>query len=286
MRVLVTGGSGRVGQFTIAELLKHGHDAINADRVAPSNPRTPAEARGVRYIRTDLGDVGQVAGAMRDCDAVIHLGAIAAPYHHADEFVFQNNVMSTFSVLQAASLLGVTKVAFASSISALGTAYAPTPFPPAYAPVDEEIPLLNHDCYGLSKEVDERTGQMFARRYGMQIIALRFHWVAIEDEIPARAREIAADPNYDNWWRLLWGYVDARDAAQMCRLAVEAEGLDFEAFNCTAADTIASIPTDELIKKFAPAVELRSPIDGFGSAFSIEKARTMLGYDPKYTWRS
>jgi len=286
MRVLVTGGSGRLGQFAVAELLKHGHEAVNADRVAPSNPRAPKEARETRYIQTDLSDVGQVAGAMSGCDAVIHLGAIAAPYHHADEVVFRNNVLSTFSVLQAASLLGVKKAAFASSISALGTAYAPVPFAPAYAPVDEEIPLLNHDCYGLSKEVDERTAQMFARRFDMQVLALRFHWVAYEEEVPPRAKEVEADPMFDNWWRLFWGWVDVRDAAQMCRLSVEAEGLGFEAFNCTAADTISNVPTEELIKTYAPQVELRAPIAGFDSAFSIEKARRLLGYDPKHTWRT
>ena len=79
MRVLVTGGSGRLGQFTIAELLNHGHEAVNADRVAPTNPRAPKAAREVRYIQTDLSDVGQVAGAMTGCDAVIHLGAIPLP---------------------------------------------------------------------------------------------------------------------------------------------------------------------------------------------------------------
>jgi nucleoside-diphosphate-sugar epimerase len=286
MRVLVTGGSGRLGQFAIAELLNHGHEAVIADRVAPTNPRAPKEAREVRYIQTDLSDVGQVAGAMTGCDAVIHLGAIAAPYHHADEVVFKNNVLSTFSVLQAASLLGVKKAVFASSISALGTAYAPVPFAPAYAPVDEEIPLLNHDCYGLSKEVDEHTGHMFVRRFGMQVLALRFHWVAYEEEVPPRAQEVAADPMFDNWWRLLWGWVDVRDAAQMCRLSVEADGLGSEAFNCTAADTIADIPTEELIRTYAPQVELRAPIEGFGSAFSLEKARRLLGYDPKHTWRA
>ena len=167
MRILVTGGSGRVGQFAIAELLEHGHEVINADRVEPTNPRAPKIAREVRFIETDLADVGQVAGALAGCDGVIHLGAIPSPYRHADEHVFGNNVMSTFATLQAASLLGVKRAVIASSISAYGTAYAPTPFPPRYAPVDEGHPLLNHDPYGLSKEVDERTAEMFHRRSGM-----------------------------------------------------------------------------------------------------------------------
>src|SRR3954465_9838188 len=115
MRVLVTGGSGRVGQWAIAELLRHGHEVINADRVAPSAGRAPAEAREVRYIETDLTDVGQVCGALAGCDGLVHLGAIPSPYRHADEVVFMNNVGATFAALQVASLLGVKKAVIASS---------------------------------------------------------------------------------------------------------------------------------------------------------------------------
>jgi nucleoside-diphosphate-sugar epimerase len=286
MRILVTGGSGRVGQFAIADLLEHGHEVINADRVPPTNPRAPQSAREVRYIETDLSDVGQVAGALAGCDGVIHLGAIPSPYRHADEHVFRNNVISTFATLQAASLLGVKRAVIASSISAYGTAYAPVPFAPRYAPADESHPLLNHDPYGLSKEVDERTAEMFHRRAGMQVAALRFHWVAYADEIAERAEQLRDNPRLDDWWRLFWGYVEIHDAAAACRLAIEADGLGFEAFNVTAPDTLSSVPTEELLKTQTPEVEIREPIEGFGSAFSIEKARRLLGYDPKRSWRS
>src|SRR5215213_11840578 len=194
MKVLVTGGSGHIGQWVIAELLSHGHEVINADRAAPSPGRAPAEAREARYIETDVSDVGQVAGALSGCDALIHLGAIPAPYRHADEVVFTNNVTGTFATLQAASLLGIDRVVIASSLSALGTAYAPVPFAPVYAPVDEDHPLLNHDCYGLSKEVDERTAEMFHRLTGMQVAALRFCWVSHMHEAKQAVERIKANP--------------------------------------------------------------------------------------------
>jgi nucleoside-diphosphate-sugar epimerase len=241
-------------------------------------------AREARFVETDLSDIGQVAGVMAACEAVIHLGAIPSPYKHADEVVFENNVMSTFAVFQAASLLGVKNVTFASSISAYGTAYAPVPFPPRWAPVTEDHPLLNHDAYGLSKEVDERTGEMFSRRDRMSVKAMRFHWVAYDDEIVDSARMIADNPYHDNLWRLLWGYVEIRDAACACRLAMES-GVPFEAFNITAADTLASEPTAALLQRIVPEVEQRDRIDGFGTAFSIEKARNLLGYAPQFSWR-
>jgi nucleoside-diphosphate-sugar epimerase len=279
MRVLVTGGSGRVGRFTIEELLAHGHEAINADQRRPPAGMTTS----ARFIETDLGDVGQVAGALKGCEAVIHLGAIPAPYNHADEVVFVNNTRVTFAVLQAASLLGIGRAAIASSVSAYGTAYAPKPFGPLFAPLDETHPLLAHDPYALSKEVDERTAEMFHRRTGMSIAALRFHWVALPEELTGFGPDGLDDPAPQA--KLLWGYVDARDAAAACRLGIERD-VGFETFNIVAADTLSSAPTEELILRYLPDTELRSSVPGTESGFAIAKAKDRLGWQPRHSWRT
>ncbi|HET8523305.1 MAG TPA: NAD(P)-dependent oxidoreductase [Thermomicrobiales bacterium] len=285
MRVLVTGGSGRIGSATVQELLSHGYGVVNADQRPPSRDTIP-EGSDYRYQQTDLGDVGQVAGALSGCDALIHLGAIPSPYRHPDEVVFLNNVGATFAALQAAMLLGVKKAVIASSLSALGTAWAPEPFPPLYAPVDEAHPLLPHDCYGLSKEVDERTAEMFHRRTGMQILAYRFPLVASMAEIKHLAEIMRENPAAQDNWKVLWAYIDVRDAALACRLGIEADGLGFDVFNISAADTVGSAPTEDLIKQYAPSVEIRHPLPGTATAFSFEKARRLIGYEPQYTWRN
>jgi nucleoside-diphosphate-sugar epimerase len=171
-------------------------------------------------------------------------------------------------------------------MSALGTAWSVEPFAPLYAPVDEAHPLIVKDCYGLSKEVDERTGEMFHRRTGMQVVALRFHWVARLEEARERAAALTADPRHEHWFRHLWGYIEVRDAAAACRLGIEANGLGFEPFNVVAADTLVDAPTEDVIRTYAPTVELRRPIPGTSSAFSTEKARRLLGWAPAHTWRS
>jgi len=283
-RVLVTGGNGRLGRTVIQELLAHAYDVVAADRVRP-----PAgDVHGVSIIETNLGDVGQVAGAMRGCDAVIHLGAIPAPYAHADEVVFRNNTGATFAVLQAASLLGIRRAVIASSGSAYGTAWSRQHMTALYAPVDEEHPLLNHDPYGLSKEVDERIAEMFSRRDGMSIAALRFHWIARLDE------QVAAVPRYRDREMLVegargwWGYVDLRDAARACRLAIEAardHPFGFEPMNIVAADTLLEVSTEEAIRSVAPDTEIRHPMPGTTAAFDIGKARRIIGWAPEHSWR-
>lgn len=277
-RILVTGASGKLGQAVVEELVAHDYEVVGADRRPP-----PFQRRQVRFAEIELGDVDEVAGVMSGSQAVIHLGAIPGPRRDADEVVFSNNTRATFAVLQAAHVVGVRKAVIASSISALGPSFSPDPTTPLYAPVDEDHPLLGADAYALSKEVDERTAAMFHRRVGMAVVALRFTFVGRPDETVESAARLKENPSTGS--RTLWSYVDIRDAAVAARLALEAAGLTFEVFNVSAADTLSDIPTEKLLRDYAPSVEVRRPIVGYGSAYSIEKARRVLGYQPAHSWR-
>ncbi|CAN5483150.1 NAD(P)-dependent oxidoreductase [soil metagenome] len=279
MKILVTGGSGKLGQFVVNDLASNDYEVVGIDqRHADQLPD------GARFVQTNLHNIGEVAGAMRGCEAVIHLGAIPNPYDHADEVVFANNTQATFAVLQASSLLGIKKVVIASSVSAYGAAWSPRPLYPSYAPVDEAHPMDNRDAYGLSKEVDERTAEMFARRDGMQIAAMRFHWVGSPEEIAGIGPGGTND--YEGTAKILWGYVDARDAATACRLAIEADFGGFKAFNIVAPDTQSLTPTEELLRTYTPNTEIRGSIPGTTSGYTTEKARRLLGWEAQHGWRS
>src|SRR5438445_74669 len=109
-RVLVTGGSGKVGKWAIADLQAHGYLVIKADR---------RKADNVQTMDVDLCNLGHTYAAMTGVDAVVHLAAIPSPSGHPAEVVYHTNVMSTFNVLQAAATLGIKNVVIASSLSAL-----------------------------------------------------------------------------------------------------------------------------------------------------------------------
>jgi hypothetical protein len=55
--------------------------------------------------------------------------------------------------------------------------------------------------------------------------------------------------------------------------------------NITGADTLATIPTDEALERYAPAVERRTSFDGFESPFSTDLARRVIGFVARYSWR-
>lgn len=285
MRVLVTGGAGRVGQFTVVELIAHGHDVILSDQRQPTAlPEIDATVlRQAAFRQADLVDAGETIWAMRGADAVIHLGAIPAPRSIPDTTVFQNNVVGTFNVLQAAETLGIRKVALASSISAYGTAWSDEPRFFRYAPVDEAHPFENADSYGLSKEVNEKTAEVFHRRSGMQIVSLRYSYVGTPAEI--RARRETYDLDHADNAKTLWSYADVRDVARATRMAIEADGVGCVPLIITAADTLADEPIEALLRTHIPALEIRRPLPGFTGAFDISAAKRAIGWEPIQSWR-
>jgi nucleoside-diphosphate-sugar epimerase len=83
----------------------------------------------------------------------------------------------------------------------------------------------------------------------------------------------------------LWGYVDARDVGQSCRLGLEADIDGAEVFIIAAADTVMTRPNRELIADVFPETKLRPETGDFDTLLGIDKARQMLGYNPQFSWR-
>ena len=91
------------------------------------------------------------------------------------------------------------------------------------------------------------------------------------------------DPTIRRW--NLWGYVDARVVAQAVRLSLESDVDGADNFLIAAADTCMSRPSKSLMREVFPDVPITGPVDGTDTLLSIEKARAMLGYGPRYAWR-
>ncbi|MWV42106.1 NAD-dependent epimerase/dehydratase family protein [Paenibacillus sp. HJL G12] len=280
-QIVVTGSEGKLGHYVVQELNAGGYRVIGTDSRPPSGRN-----RYARYVQGDLTQLGEVYGILAESDAVVHLAAVPNPINFSPERIFANNVMATYNILEAASKLGIKRVVFGSSESAYGFCWAKHPFPPHMLPVDEDHVLLPQESYGLSKQVNEQTGDMFARRMGMEIYALRFSLILGPEEY---AREIAAFDQTGRHHRILWSYVDARDAAAACRLALEVNGHgEPEAcrLNITSSDILSDASVSELAVKYYPQV----PFPGLGpeelTAFvSNAKAKSVLNWEPAHSWR-
>lgn len=279
-RVIVTGGSGKVGRACVEDLLKHGYDVVNIDAVPPARENCP-------FVQADLTDFGQafevlseVDDRLRDIDALVHLAAIPAPGKNPNAVIFKVNTVSTYNVFEAARRLKIRNIVWASSETVLGL---PFDRPPPYAPVDEDYPARPETAYSLSKLMGEEMAKQFCRwDPELKIVGLRFSNV-MEPQDYARFPSFDADARLRKW--NLWGYIDARDAAQAIRKALEAPIKGAEVFIIANADTVMSRPNAELMAEVYPDVPLRGGAAANETLLSIEKARRILGYEPRHSWR-
>jgi nucleoside-diphosphate-sugar epimerase len=271
-RIGVTGASGKTGRAVVRDMVDHGHEVVPIDLVASPD-------REVRVLRTDLTDYGETIDALHGTEAVVHLANIPADRLRPPVATFNTNFAMNFNVFHAAAQLGLRRVVWASSETTLGL---PFEQPPRYLPIDEDHYPLPTSTYALSKVASEMVAEHIAQWSGIAFVALRFSNILDTDDY-TRFPEHFADPQLRRW--NLWSYIDLRDAATACRLALEATLEGAASFIVVARDTVMTTPTAELVSGVFPDVEVREKPSEFGSLMSGARAETRLGFVPKYSWR-
>ena len=277
-RICVTGASGKAGRAVVADLREHGYDVLATDAVVSG------EDRDEGMLRADLTDYGQAVEALSQAgaEAVVHLANIPAPGLSTPAVTFNSNITMNFNVFQAAAALKLDRVVWASSETTLGL---PFDTPPRYAPVDEDHYPVPTSTYALSKVASETVAGHIAQWSGLPFIALRFSNIMAPEDYQ-RFAEFQDDPHARKW--NLWGYIDQRDVAQSCRLALEADPSTIKgnpAFIIAAADTVMNRPSAELLAEVFPGVRLTRDVGESGTLLAIDRAREVLGFHPEHSWR-
>ena len=287
--VCVTGASGQAGRAVVRELTAHGYEVAPTDLSAT---RSDLEAG---MLRADLTDYGQALQALDGARAVVHLANIPAPGVCTAAVTYNTNVAMNFNVFHAAAKLRLRRVVWASSETTLGVPFgvgtSEMPFmeadgpAPRYAPVDEDHYPVSTTAYALSKVASETIAGEIAGWSGIPFVALRLSNIfAVSDyaELPS----VWADPHLRKW--NLWGYVDERDVAAACRLALEAPDevvAGSPSFVIAAADTVMNRPSAALVAEVFPGVPLRRELRESESLLSSDRARQAIGYTPQHSWR-
>ena len=286
MRIIVTGGTGRLGRYVIKQLVEHGHDVLSIDTVVPSEQACPS-------LALDLAEGKGLLNVFDNADAVIHLARIPFPYTGngydpasglwktpelaADTERFCRNVTISYNVLVASLEAGVKRIVFGSSLAVYGLYYPSRANAPDYLPIDENHPLIPQDPYGMTKLVGEKLCDAFARKKEIQIASLRFALIATDEQYA-----ILLERRKDPLWRgtgALWSYIDVRDAAVACRLAIESDFSGHEPFNICAPKTILTEPTLELVQRYLPHVKLaKSGLKDNWCGYDAGKAESILGF--------
>jgi UDP-glucose 4-epimerase len=293
-RIFVTGGSGRLGRSVVAGLAEAGHEVISVDRDAVPAGHLPP---GVVQETADLLSPGEALRLLRAAapDAVIHLAAIAVPFSAPEDVIFSTNTRLAYAVISAATELGVPKIVTASSPTVLGYG-SPSGWLPDRFPVDEETVPRPWNAYALSKLIAEQTVQMFASAQGTAIRYAAFRpcfvispeeWDGAPTQQGHTLAERLADPALSA--PALFNYVDARDVADFLDLLLQKMDAipNGQTFFVGAADALATAPLADLMPRYLPgSAALAAGLTGSSPAFSIAKARELLGWEPQRSWRT
>jgi nucleoside-diphosphate-sugar epimerase len=281
MRVLVTGGAGRVGRWVVRELLARGHEVTTASRSAG------IALPGSVHVLLDITDFPAVLRATRAVDAVVHLGGLAGPVEGGDQEVFDINARGTFHLYEACARNGIRRVAVASSINALGQRFGLRRIPVHYFPIDEDHPGLATDAYSFSKQVTEAIARYAWDRSRIPSVQLRLPGVvepvpAYVDAFRAARQGGSLDESAPDFWCLL----DCRDSARAFALGIETEYEGSHPLFVNDKVNCLGLPARDLVARCYPEVsDFRAPLEGDTALVTCARARALLGWEPEFSWK-
>lgn len=278
--VVVTGSLGRVGRAVCTELDANGIAWRGVDiEAVPVFTPTGAFA----HVKYDLLDYGATIEALAGARAVIHAAAIPFPSFESDQKTFVDNTITSYNVFSAACLLKLHKVIWLSSEEVYGHPFGQVM--PDYVPIDENHGLKIGNTYSLAKRVTESAADFFSQRKTTSFLGIRSTVVQGPSDYRSypSLREI---PEARMW--SLWSYVDERDLARACRLALQASYEGAHVLNIAAADTVIDVPSRDLAKRYLPSVPAHwdASASPYVSFCDGRQAERLIGFTPEISWRS
>jgi UDP-glucose 4-epimerase len=301
MNVLVTGGAGFIGGHLAERFVRDGHDVVVLDNFDPyydvrlkehnveAGRAAAADGDGsYRLVEGDVRDASVVADLVAETDCVYHQAAQAGVRADIDPQKYHEvNVDGTLNVLEAARETDLRRIVLASSSSVYGTAQ--------YLPYDEAHQTKPVSPYGASKLAAERYGMVYADRYDLPVVALRYFTVygprmrpgmAISNFVSRCANgeppEIYGDGSKTR------DFTFVEDIVSVNRTLLESDAADGETMNVGSGGTITIEELAETVRDaMAPELDLiyteGYDVDAEHTHASVEKAGELLGYEPTRT---
>ena len=301
MKILITGITGRIGASLAAQLLQQGHDIRGL--VWPRDPEIEKiQQLGIELMSGSLTDSADVQRAMAGIEAVYHFGAAfqgGGPFT-IDEY-FEINVRGTFNMLEAARQSDTLQQFFFASSDALYEKYVPGGLT---EPITEAMPRKPSSTYALTKMLGEDLCQGYWRIHRLPVTIFRFSMVFGPGEILAFPQfYLSAMKNSKPELKARWAgeehlvalkdeqgryfkkhVADVRDIVSGCLVTLGQEVAFGEIFQLAGPEAFT---WDEAVYHLSDKLEipyLDVTISGAPTfyEFDLSKARTLLGFQPKY----
>lgn len=296
-KVLVTGACGWLGGAIVDALLRRGDDVVATDlAISPAMAKLAVREERLTAKAADLGEWHQVMRVIADSrpDAVVHAAAIVGVIQAADIPLKAQrvNVEGTINLLEAMRLHGVARVIHISTEETYGDFLAPV--------INEDHPQKPLSIYGLTKLAAEHFGRVYSRDHGLECINVRTCWVygphlprlrLPRTFIEAALRgEAFHQPDGGN---LAVDQVYIDDTVAGVLLALDKQKHNYDAYNIATGVAPTLRDTAEAVNRAIPGARITvgdsgpyhhggTVLSAAKGALDISRARTELGYEPRY----
>ncbi|MBI4573921.1 MAG: SDR family NAD(P)-dependent oxidoreductase [candidate division NC10 bacterium] len=298
-RVLVTGGAGWLGAAVVRRLAARGDQVVVLDNLQAGAPAN-LEGLGanVRLIPGDITDLSGLLLVIKEhrVQRIVHAAAIVSVISSlgAPSHVTRVNIEGTLNVLEAMRLFEVERTVHISSEETYGDF--------RYEPIDEEHPLAPTAPYGITKVASEHLGRFYRAQHKTDFINVRTSWVygpgfprlriprtLIEAALEKRPLHLpqGGDARIDHT------YLD--DCVAGILLALDHPTHPFDVYNVGSGQSWSTAELVAMVRELIPGADLSvgpgphrfsdemvAPKKG---ALDITRARTVLGYRPRYDLR-
>lgn len=303
-KILITGGAGFIGSNLCEYFLSKGQEVVCLDNFATGhrhNLKDFINNPNFRLIEGDIRNLNDCQNAVQGIDYVLHQAALGSVPRSLKDPITTNdvNVSGFLNMLVASRDAKVKRFVYAASSSTYGDSVG--------LPKVEEVIGKPLSPYAITKYVNELYAEIFGRTYGLETIGLRYFNVFGRKQDPNGAYAavipkfvmqlmqlesptINGDGNYSRDFT----YID--NVIQMNELAMTTKNPDAvnTVFNTAFGDRNTLINLVDYLKEFLSEYDSRiANIEiNFGpnrmgdiphSLASIEKAKTVLGYNPQYS---
>jgi UDP-glucose 4-epimerase len=295
-RVLVTGGAGFIGSHIVDKLMEADAEVTVLDNLDTGQMRNIAQHEqncNFHFVKGDIRDFSLVEQLVKGMDAVFNLAAIASVQRSVDDPLLVNdvNVKGTLNVLKASVDGDVKRFVQASSAAIYGDAQK--------LPVREDFKPMPLSPYAVAKLAAENYAGAFSRVYGLETVCLRYFNVygprqAFNDYsgvITIFANELLGNqhPRIFGDGKQTRDFVFVEDVVSATLLALTEKGAVGEVFNIASGKATTIKEIVQILQKvmdkedLKPVFEDAKESDIRHSYASVEKARRLLGYEPKFS---
>lgn len=309
-KILITGGAGFIGSNLVDYFLSNNNEVICLDNFATGKKKNLDEALKIdkfQLIEGDIRNLETCKKAIKDCDYVLHQAALGSVPRSIKDPITTNqvNIDGFLNMLIAARDEGVKRFVYAASSSTYGDSKA--------LPKEEDKIGKPLSPYAITKYVNELYADVFAKTYKMECIGLRYFNVFGQRQDPdgayaaviplwvkkllnLEAPTINGDGSYSRDFTYVENVVQANEKALLVDSKKLSEDKSFfaEVFNVAFGGNTTLISLFDALKsnlaKYKPEIQNMEPVFGpfrLGdiphSQASIEKAKQLLDYNPKFS---